>query len=58
MGPLIKWLKQFTIIKEKMMVAVNKIKNTIIATSIASMYYNMYLTATVYFGCGVINLLP
>ena len=44
--------------KEKMMVAVNKIKNTIIATSTASMYYNMYLTATIYFGYRVMNLLP
>jgi len=58
MGPLLKWVVQFAAMKEKMRSAVKKLRNTVIATSTASLYYNMYLTTNVYFGCGVMYLMP
>jgi len=36
--------------------AISKLKNTTIATSTASIYYNMYLIKKVYYGCGILTI--
>ena len=57
MSPLIIWITQFKKMKEKMLEAMYKLKNTTIVVSTASMYYNMYLIKKVYFGCGVMSII-
>jgi len=58
MSPAIVWITQFEKMKEKMLEAMYKLKNTTMVISTASMYYNMYLIKMVYFGCGVMSLTP
>ena len=55
MGSFLEWVVQFAAIKEKMGSASEKLRNTVIVTSTASLYYNMHLIANVYFGCEVIH---
>ena len=40
----------------KMKDAIGSLKNTTMAVSTASMYYNMYLIKKVYYGCGILKL--
>ena len=57
-GPSLKWEKQFKKIKEKMRIAMGKLKNTPMNIANRYIFYNMYLIKQVYFGCGVISLMP
>ena len=56
MSPSLVWDKQFEIMKEKMVEAIFKLKNTEIVVPTAHLYYNMYLIKKVYFGCSIIHL--
>ena len=56
MSPALVWDKQFEKMKEKMIEAVFKLKNTKIVVPTAHLYYNMYLIKKVYFGCGIVHL--
>ena len=42
--------------KEKILEAIYKLKNTTIVASTACIYYNMYLIKKVYFGCRVLGI--
>ena len=55
-GPSINWDRQFLAIIDKIKIAINRLKNTIIAVSTASIYYNMYLIKKVYFGYGIFKI--
>ena len=56
MGPALIWDAQFVTMVNKMKDAIGKLKNTTIAVSTASMYYNMYLIKKVYYGGGVFSI--
>jgi len=56
MSPSLIWNRQFEIMKEKMLKAICKLKNTMIVVSTTSIYYNMYLIKKVYFGYGVLSI--
>ena len=56
MSPSSTWNKQFEIMREKVLEAIYKLKNTIIAVYNAYMYYNMYLIKKVYFRCRVMSI--
>jgi len=43
---------------EKMQEALCKLKSVLLSIANAYMYYNMYLMRKVYFGCGIITLMP
>ena len=58
MSPSMKWITQFSMMKEKMEMAMWKLQNTPITASNACMFINMYLTTHVHFGCGIMKLLP
>ena len=53
MGPALIWDKQFVCMVNKMRDAIEALKQTILADSTASMYYNMYLIKKVYYGSGI-----
>jgi len=55
-SPALVWDKQFEKMKEKMIEAVFKLKNTKIVVPTAHLYYNMYLIKKVYFGCRIVHL--
>ena len=44
--------------EEKILDAIDKLKSTVACTSAASVCYNMHLITKVYFGTGVIKLMP
>jgi len=56
MGPALIWDAQFVHMVNKMKDAIGALKNTTIAVSTASMYYNMYLIKKVYYGGGIFAL--
>ena len=56
MSPALVWDKQFEKMKEKIIEAVFKLKNTKIVVPTAYLYYNMYLIKKVYFGCEIVHL--
>ena len=56
MGPALIWDAQFVQMVNKMKDAIDALKNTTIAISTASMYYNMYLIKKVYYGGGIFSL--
>ena len=58
MNPQLKWEKQFEAMKEKMCRAMSRLKGTSISIANAYVFFNMYLIKQVYFGCGIIELLP
>ena len=58
MGPSMQWVLQFSAMKEKMLDAINKLKSTVVCTSAASVHHNMCLKTKVYFGTGVMKLMP
>ena len=53
-----KWICQFSMMKEKMEMAMWKLQNTPVTASNAYLFINMYLTTHVYFGCGIMKLSP
>ena len=55
-GPSLKWDKQFEKMREKMIVAIKKLKNTPMTVANTFIYYNMYLIKQVYFGSGILML--
>jgi len=58
MSPSLKWEIQFEKMKEKMIEAIFKLKNTEIVAPIVYMCYNAYLIKKVYFRYGVLSLTP
>ena len=56
MSPSLIWDKQFEIMKEKILEAIYKLKNTLVVVSTACLYYNMYLIKKVCFVCGVMSI--
>jgi hypothetical protein len=56
MGPSLTWDNQFVEMVNKMKEAIGRLKQTEIVVSTAAMYYNMYLSKKVYFGCGIVAL--
>jgi len=58
MSPSMKWICQFSMMKEKMEMAMWKLQNTPVTASNAYLFINMYLTTHVYFGCWIMKLLP
>ena len=58
MTPTLKWEKQFAIMIEKMKEAMCKLKWVPISIVNTHMYYNMYLLRRVYFGYGIMRLMP
>ena len=55
-SPLLQWINQFNMIKEKLIEAIDKLRNMMITTSNTYTLYTMYLTKKVYFRCRVIKL--
>ena len=53
-----KWIRQFKMMKEKMINAMWKLGNIPVTVSNAYLYINMYLITHVYFGCGILNINP
>jgi len=53
MGPALIWDNQFVCMVNKMRDAIGALKQTTLAVSTASMYYNMYLIKKVYYGSGI-----
>ena len=51
-----KWEHQFNNMKNKLRVAIAKLKQTPMNTNNAFIYYNMHLIKNVYFGCGIVHL--
>ena len=58
MAPTLKWEKQFAIMVDKLNEAMSKLKKVPISIVNAHLYYNMYLLRRVYFGCGIMQLMP
>ena len=56
MSPALVWDEQFLKMREKMIEAVFKLKNTKIAAPTAYLHYNMHLIKKVCFGCGIAHL--
>jgi len=54
--PSLKWDEQFTMLIEKMKLAMWKLESTPVTVSNAYLFYNMYLVTHVYFGCGIVNI--
>ena len=57
-GLSLQWVKQFTMMKDKLERAMYKLRDIPITVSNAYLFYNMYLTTQVYFGCGVVKISP
>ena len=55
-SPALIWDAQFVKMVNKMKDAIGSLKNTTMAVSTASMYYNMCLIKKVYYGCGILKL--
>ena len=49
MGLELKWNKQFEIMKEKMREAIGKLKNSVVLSPTACIFFNMRLTKKVHF---------
>ena len=56
MNPALTWKGQFEVMRKKINDSIIKLKNMDINSYQASVYYNIYLIKTVYFGCGIIEL--
>ena len=56
MGPLLKWMKQFECMKEKLKEAIHELKDIEVVIPIAYIFHNVYLCKKVYFGCRIIIL--
>jgi len=57
-SPTLRWIKQFSKIENKMKQAIWKLRKTSVTLGNAYLFYNMYLTIQVYFGCGIVKLIP
>jgi len=44
--------------KEKLTIAIRKLRNTLVTICNVHIFYNMYLIKQVYFGCRIIHLSP
>ena len=57
-SPSMRWLSQCAAIEEKLKIAMWRLRQTPITIGNAYVFYNVYLITHVYFGCGIVNLLP
>ena len=57
-SPYVRWLVQFSVMKEKMIGTIEKLKSTVMFTSTASVHHKMCFTRKVYFRVGVMKLMP
>jgi len=48
------WIKQISIMKEKMSLAIGKLNNTALQTNLTYLYFNAYLLKSIFFGTGII----
>ena len=55
-NPALTWTKQFEIMKEKMCVAMSKLRSTPLSIGNACVFFNVCLITQVFFGCGIIIL--
>ena len=56
MNPALKWGDQYKVMREKLVTSITKLLATEINSFQTYMYFNMYMTRTVFFGCGIIDL--
>ena len=56
-GPALDWEKQFNVMKEKIRESVTKIESMEIHPATAYIFFNMYLSKKVFFGCGIFVLI-
>ena len=56
MSPSLVWEKQFDIMVIKLKEAVRKLNNMEMITTLALIYYNVYLITNVYYGCGIFSI--
>ena len=54
--PNLLWNTQFQKMREKMVVSIKKLMNTSIKPQLVHYYFHLYMTKTVFFGCGVVQL--
>ena len=57
-SPSLQWIKHFAEMEEKMKRAMWKVKRTPMTIGNACVFYNVCLLMQVYFGCGIVKLMP
>ena len=52
----LKWRDQYKVMREKLIISIIKLLATDMNSFQTHMYFNMYITRIVFFGCGIIDL--
>ena len=55
-SPALNWKSQFEVMRKKLEVSITKFMNMDINAYQAAIYFNTYMTKSVYFGCGIVKL--